>query len=144
MRKGYVSFKKTRKSTTLPELKEVKPRWHPPKGFYRELTQEFWDGDRLKDGIGNLPKLEPSKLNSELLWDSYDQMERYPERFERWMLEEADLFGSIVDHDSDEIDDTEEIHPNQSEVKKGNEAQALFPLIEKKNVKPPEQLSLFR
>ena len=144
MKKGYVSFKSKRKSNALPELKTVYPRWHPAKGFYKKFTQYYWDGDKLKNNVDELPNLEPSKLNSELLWDSYDQIKKYPERFERWMLEEADMYENASCQNSEEYGCTRKKRLNQSKIKRENQVQELFPLKEKKNIKPPEQLSLFR
>ena len=155
MRKGYVSFKKTRKRTSLPKPKEVDPLWHPPKGYFRELTQEFWDGDKLKNGHTNKDKQLPSTwiwwVGKMTLVDVYDRYKR--------VLWKKDKDGKPIYRL--ESYTTHKLHWNKRGVslyvfKNGGwteESPAALqhgdegrtPLAkEKEDVKPPEQLSLFR
>lgn len=67
---------------------------------------------KAKEYIDNqcLPKMDGAELTRKNLWDSADQMKKYPHYFERWTMNEAELryneqvrFGHSVDDWCDEV-----------------------------------------
>ena len=87
---------------------------------------------KVKEYIDNqcLPKMSGAELTRKNLWDSADQMEKYPHYFERWTMNEAELryneqirLGHSVDDWSVEVM-PEEIM-SKTETKKPKEEEKL-------------------
>ena len=155
MKKGYVSFKKKRKKISLDKLKEVKPLWHPPKGYFRELTQEFWDGDKLKDEYKN----KDGQLPSTWIWwggkmtlvDVYDRHRKVLWKKDKdgkpiYRLESYTTYKMHRNTESGSLyvfKNGEWVEESPAALQHGDEGHTSL-VKEKEDVKPPEQLSLFR
>ena len=50
-RRGYISIDDIKNAPELSDEikppKKERPLYRPPKGHYKELTKDFWDGDKL-------------------------------------------------------------------------------------------------
>ena len=136
MRKGYISINDIKNAPELSD--EIKP---PSKARIYMHNQ-------------SVPKQDPAKLTRMKLWDSFAQMKRYPNYFERWMMDEADLMeaelirlglGEVYN----ENDLKQEYDGNILEATDVREADHHVADIvnpieeEKKDVKPATQLQLF-
>jgi hypothetical protein len=80
------------------------------------------------------------------LWDSFAQMRRYPNRFERWIMDEADLMEAElirlgINEGYNEDDLKQEYSGN---ILEATDADIITPIEEtKKDVKSATQLQLF-
>ena len=148
MKRGYINLTDIKNAPELSDEikppKEAQPLFDRPKGYYKELTKDFWDGDKLK---------EPAKPCTGWIWQ-LDKMvevmivERYRKVFWKW-----DENGERVNRR--ESYTTHIIPPNAKRWNKdgelitvsemSDELMAIFDPIEKTktNVKPERQLSLF-
>ena len=75
-RRGYISINDIENAPELSD--EIKPPSNAKKYMHNQ----------------SVPKQDPAKLTRMKLWDSFAQMKRYPNHFEYWILEDADLMES--------------------------------------------------
>ena len=151
MKKGYVSFKKKRKNISLDKKKELKPVWNPPKGFFRELTKDYWDGSELKDRY----KKKDGELPSTWIWWNGKMTLVHVYDRHRKVLWKKDKDGkpiywleSYTTHKLHRNVESGSIYvENNGEWVEESPVEAIKTIPveeEKKDVKTPEQLSLFR
>jgi hypothetical protein len=126
-----------------PKEKKEKPLWIPPVGYYKEMTKDFWDGDKLK---------EPTAPSTGWIWQRDEKIEvEIVERY-RKVFWKKDKNGESVFRT--ESYTTHIIPPYAKRLNKDGELikeeelsdklkAILDPIEEKKtNVKPNQQLSL--
>jgi hypothetical protein len=135
-RRGHISIDDIENAPELSD--EIKPPSNATKYMHNQ----------------SVPKQDPAKLTRMKLWDSFAQMKRYPNYFEYWILEDADLMESelirlgLVDG-YNENDLKLEYSGNILEATDVREtdhhvADIMTPIEEeKKDVKPATQLQLF-
>jgi hypothetical protein len=153
MKRGYINLTDIKNAPELSdEIKPpkkakqftVEPLWYPPKGYYKELTKDFWDGDKLK---------EPAKPRTGWIWQ-LDEMvevmivERYRKVFWKWdengkrVNRRESYTTHIIPPDAKRWNKDGELI---TESEPSDELLAILDPIEKTktNVKPELQLSLF-
>lgn len=126
-----------------PKKKRLEPLWYPPKGYFKELTKDFWDGDKLK---------EPAKPSTGWIWQRDEKIEvEIVQRYRKVFLKRDENGESVYRTESYT---THIIPPNAKRWNKDGELikeeelsdklKAILDPIEKKktNFKPNQQLSL--
>ena len=130
MKRGYINLTDIKNAPKLSD--EIKPPRNAKKYMHNQ----------------SLPKQDPTKLTMMKLWDSFAQMRRYPNYFERWIMDEADLMEAElirlgIDEGYNEDDLKEEY---SGKILEATDADIITPIEKTKtktNVKPQPQLSLF-
>ena len=128
MKSGYINL------TDIKNAPELSDGIKPPRNAKKYMHNQ------------SLPKQDPTKLTMMKLWDSFAQMRIYPNYFERWIMDEADLMEVElirlgIDEGYNEDDLKEEYSGN---ILEATDADIITPIEKTKtNAKPQPQLSLF-
>tara|TARA_B110000971_G_C19783332_1_gene396372 strand:- start:227 stop:616 length:390 start_codon:yes stop_codon:yes gene_type:complete len=128
MKRGYINLTDIKNAPELSD--EIKPPSNAKKYMHNQ----------------SVPKQDPTKLTMMKLWDSFAQMRRYPNYFERWIMDEADLMEAElirlgIDEGYNEDDLKQEYSGN---ILEATDADIITPIEEtKKDVKSATQLQLF-
>lgn len=128
MKRGYINL------TDIKNAPELSDEIKPP-----SIAKKYMHNQ-------SVPKQDPTKLTMMKLWDSFAQMRRYPNYFERWIMDEADLMEAElirlgIDEGYNEDDLKQEYSGN---ILEATDADIITPIEEtKKDVKSATQLQLF-
>jgi hypothetical protein len=149
MKKGHINLNDMMNAPELsdeikpPKEKRIVPLWNAPKGYFKELTKDFWDGDKLK---------EPAKPSTGWIWQKDGKVEvEIVQRYRKVFLKRDENGESVYRTESYT---THIIPPNAKrwnkdgelikEFEMSDELKAILDPIEEKktNVKPNHQLLL--